>query len=103
MQFAERDAQVHVEAGGSIIKKREETLARCLKGSKGMVIEYKFQKLPEEVVAWSDTDSCWMQANTEIEVTLGNHCVKTCSQTHETVALSSGQSASRRRPRLLWA
>ena len=31
-------------------------LARHLKDNKKVVIEYKYQKLPEKVTAWSDTD-----------------------------------------------
>ncbi len=31
-------------------------LARYLKNNERVVIEYKYQKLPEKVIVWSDTD-----------------------------------------------
>ena len=61
-----------------------------------MVIEYKFQKLPEKVVAWSDTDLAGCRRTRRSTsgglVIFGKHCIKTYSQTQETVALSSGES-----------
>ena len=71
-------------------------LARYLKDSKRMVIEYKFQKLPEKVVVWSDTDFAGCKRTRRSTsggvVMFGSHCIKTYSQTQETIALSSGES-----------
>ena len=71
-------------------------LARCLKDNKRVVIEYKFQRMPEKVVAWLDTDFAGCErarwSTSGGVVMLGGHCVKTYSQTQETIALSSGES-----------
>ena len=70
--------------------------ARQLKDNKRVVIEYKFQRMPEKVVAWSDTDFAGCKrarrSTSGGVVMLGGHCVKTYSQTQETIALSSGES-----------
>ncbi len=64
---------------------------------KRMVIEYNIQRLPEKVVAWSGTDFPAGRKRTRRStsggvVMFGNHCIKTYSQTQETIALSSGES-----------
>ena len=71
-------------------------LARYLKANKRVVVEYKFQKLPEKVVVWSDTDFAGCKRTRRSTsggvVMFGSHCIKTYSQTQETIALSSGES-----------
>ncbi len=60
------------------------------------MIEYKFQRLPKNVVAWSDRDFAGCnrtrRSSSGDVVMFGSHCIKTYSQTQETVALSSGES-----------
>ncbi len=59
-------------------------LARYLKDSRRVVIECKFQKLPEKVVVWSDTVFVGFKRtrrSTGGGVVFGSHCVKTYSQT----------------------
>ncbi len=67
-----------------------------MKDNKSMVVEYNFQKMPEKVVVWSDTDlagcKCTRRSTSGGVVMFGNHCIKTDSQTQETIALSSGES-----------
>ncbi len=61
-----------------------------------IVIEYKFQKMPEKVVVRSETGlaGCKLarRPTSRGVVMLGGHCVKTYSQTQEAIALSSGES-----------
>ena len=68
---------------------------RYLKDNKRVVIECKFQRMPEKVVVWSDTDFAGCKRTRRSTsggvVMLGGHCVKTYSQTQETIALSSGE------------
>ncbi len=58
-----------------------------------MVVEHKFQKLPEKAVARSDTDFAGCKRTRRSTsggaVMLGNHCIKTYSQMQDTIALSS--------------
>jgi hypothetical protein len=79
--------------------KSAKRLARYMKDIKRVVIEYKFKKLQEKVVVWSDTDfaGCKLCKRTRRStsrdvVMFGSHCVKTYSQTQDTIALSSGES-----------
>ncbi len=71
-------------------------LDRYLKDNKRAVIEYKIQKLPERVVVWSDTDFArckrTRRSTSEGVVMSGGLCIKTYSQTQETIALWSGES-----------
>ncbi len=71
-------------------------MARYLKDNRRVVIEHKYQKLPEKPTVWSDRDfaGCrWTRRSTSGGVDVfGKHCIKTYSQTQETVALSSGES-----------
>ncbi len=57
--------------------------ARYLKEIWRVVIECKFQKLPEKVAAWSDADFAGCKharrSTSGGVVTLGNHCVRTHS------------------------
>ncbi len=70
-------------------------LAKYLKDSRRVVTEYKFQKLPEKGAIWLDTDFAGHKSerrSTSGGVQMfGSHCVKTCSQTQEIVAWSSGE------------
>ena len=61
-----------------------------------MVIEHKFQKLLEKIVVWSDTDFAGCKRTRRSTsggvVLFGSHCLKTRSQTQETIVFSSGES-----------
>ena len=63
---------------------------------RGAVLEYKYQELPKKVVIWSDTGltGCGRtrKSTSGGVVIFGSHCLKTYSQTQETIALSSGES-----------
>ncbi len=81
-------------------------LARYLKDHRIVVMEYKYQDLPSNVVAWSDADfaGCgrMRRSTSGGVVVLGSHCLKTYRQTQETLASSSGSRshmAPRRRRR----
>ncbi len=57
-------------------------LARYLKEDRRrVVIEYKYQKLPERVIAWSDTDFAGCRRTRRSisggVVMFGKHCIKT--------------------------
>ncbi len=71
-------------------------LARYLKDHRIVVLEYKYQELPKKVVIWSDTDfaGCGRSRKSTSGglVMFGSHCLKTCSQTLETIVVSSGES-----------
>ncbi len=74
----------------------EERLARYFDDDKKVVIEHKHQKQPEKVIARSHTDVAGCRRTRRStsggEVMFGKQCIKTYSQTQETVALSSGES-----------
>ncbi len=65
--------------------------ARYFKDNNRMVIEHKFQRMPEKVVAWSDTDHAGCKrarsSTSGGVVMLGGHCAKTHSQTQETIGV----------------
>ena len=71
-------------------------LARKLKDHWRVVLEYKYQELPKKVVVWSDTDFAGCRRRRRSAsggvVMFGKLCIKTCSQTQEAIALSSGES-----------
>ncbi len=71
-------------------------LARYLKDHQRVLVEYKYQKLPSKVVVWSGTDfaGCGRtrRSTSGGVVMFDRHCLKTYSQTQETIALSSGES-----------
>ncbi len=71
-------------------------LVRRLKDNKRVAIEYKFQRLPEKVVVWSDTNFAGCRRTRRSTsggvVMFGNHRVKTHSQTQQARAVSSGES-----------
>ena len=96
MQFAAKEISRFMSMPEEQDWRSAKRLARYLKDSKRMVIEYKFQKLPEKVVVRSDTDfvgcSLTRRSASGGVVMFGSHCIKTYSQTQETIALSSGES-----------
>ena len=61
-----------------------------------MVIEYKFQKLPEKVVVWSDSDFAGCKRTRRSTsagvVMFGGHCLRTYSSTQPLIALSVGEA-----------
>ncbi len=65
-------------------------LAMYVKDRRRVVYEYKYQKLPSKVVAWSDTDSAecgWTRRSASGGVDMfGSPCLKTHSQTQDTFA-----------------
>ncbi len=67
-----------------------------MKDNNRMVVEYNFQRLPEKVVVRSESGFAGCKRTRRSTsggvVVFGNHCVKTYSQTQETIALSSGES-----------
>ncbi len=71
-------------------------LARYLKDNRSVVIVYKHQKLSEKTTVWSDADFAGCggtrRSTSGGVVVFGEHCVKTYSQTRETVGLFSGES-----------
>ncbi len=71
-------------------------LARYLKDHKRVVLECKYRELPKKVVIWSDMDfaGCGRtRKSTSRGVDMfGSRCLKTCSQTQDTIALSSRES-----------
>ncbi len=56
MQFAAKEISRFMSKPEEQDWRSAKILAKYLKDNKRMVIEYKFQKLPEKVVVWSDTD-----------------------------------------------
>ena len=96
MQFAAKEISSFKSKPEEQDWRSAKRLARYLKDNKRMVIEYKFQKLPEKVVVWSDTDFAGCKRTRRSTsggvVMFGSHCIKTYSQTQETIALSSGES-----------
>ena len=96
MQFAAKEISRFMSKPEEQDWRSAKRLARYLKDNKRMVIEYKFQKMPEKVVVWSDTDFAGCKRTRRSTsggvVMFGNHCIKTYSQTQETIALSSGES-----------
>jgi hypothetical protein len=96
MQFAAKEISRFMSKPEEQDWRSAKRLARYLKDNKRMVIEYKFQKLPEKVVVWSDTDFAGCKRTRRSTsggvVMFGSHCIKTYSQTQETIAVSSGES-----------
>ncbi len=67
-------------------------LARYLKDHRRIVLVYKYQELPKKMVTWSDTDFARCGRTRMSTSGFGSHCLKTYSQTQDTIALSSGES-----------
>jgi hypothetical protein len=71
-------------------------LARYLLGAPRMVVKYDFQKLPSNIVVWTDSDfagcSKTRKSTSGGVVMFGGHCLKTWSSTQEVIALSSGEA-----------
>ena len=65
-----------------------------------MAIEYKFQRLPEKVVVWSDTDFAGRKRTRRSTsggvVMFRNHCIKTYSQTQETIVKAAAMGLGMR-------
>ncbi len=85
----------HVQAGGARLEGEE--IGKVPQGSSERVaLEYEYQKLPNKVVVWSDTDPAGCgrtrRSTSGGVVLFGSHCLKTFSQTQETIALSFAES-----------
>ncbi len=65
-------------------------VARRFKDHRRVVLEYKCQELPSKVVVWSDLDFAGCRRTRRSTsggvVVVVSHCLKTYSQTQETVA-----------------
>ncbi len=76
--------------------KRARRLGRYFTDNSRIAFNYKFQKLPETVVVWSDTDFAGCRAlrrSTSGGVVMcGSHRLKTYSSTQDIIALSSGEA-----------
>jgi hypothetical protein len=96
MQFAAKEISRFMSAPEPCDWRSAKRLARYLKDHKRVVVDFKYQEMPKEVVVWSDTDfaGCGKtrKSTSGGVVMLGEHCLKTYSQTQETIALSSGES-----------
>jgi hypothetical protein len=68
--------------------------ARYVSDSRRVVIEYKYQKLPEKVVVWSDTDFAIALGDLHHEESpcAGSTASGRAAWIQETMALSSGES-----------
>ncbi len=81
MQFA--DLEVHVQAGGARLEGGEET-GKVPLGSQESRVGVPYQKLPNKVVVWLDTDfaGCGRtrRSSSGGVVVFGSHCLKTYSQ-----------------------
>ncbi len=76
--------------------KRARRLGRYLQDDSRIVFNYRFQKLPETVVVWSDTDFAGCRRTRRSTsggvVIFGSHCLKTYSSTQDIIAISSGEA-----------
>ncbi len=81
MQFAAKEISRFTSKPEEQDWRSAKRLARYLQDNKRVVIEYEFQKLPEKVVAWSDTDFAGRKrtrrSTSRGDVKFGNHCIKT--------------------------
>ena len=71
-------------------------LARYLLNRRRFITDYKFQKMPTEVVVWSDSDfaGCLItrKSTSGGVVMFGGHCIKTYSSTQPVIALPPGEA-----------
>ena len=110
MQFAAKQISRFMSSPEPCDWRSTKRLARYLKDHRRVIVDCKYQETPKEVVVRSDTDfaGCGRakKSTSGGVVMFGGHCLKTYSQTQETIALSSGSqsfSGLRRRPQLAWA
>ena len=96
MQFAAKELSRFMSAPEPYDWSSAKRLARYLKDHKRVIVDFAYQELPKEIVVWSDTDFAGCKRTRKSTsggvVMFGRHCVKTYSQTQETIALSSGES-----------
>ena len=96
MQFAAKEISRFMSKPEEQDWRSAKRLARYLKDNKRMVIEYKFQELPEKIVMWSDSDFAGCRRtrrSTSAGVAMfGGHCLKTYSSTQPLIALSVGEA-----------
>ncbi len=75
---------------------RARTLGRYLKDNSRIVISYKFQKLPDTMVVWSDADfrghRRTHRSTSGGVVMYGSHCLKSCSSTQDKITFSSSEA-----------
>ena len=96
MQFAAKEISRFMSKPEGQDWRAAKRLARYLKDQRRVVIEYKYQGMPKKVMVWSDTDFAGCRRTRKSTsggvIMFGDHCLKTYSQTQETIALSSGES-----------
>ena len=95
IQFAAKAISRFTRAPEKVDWARAKRLARYLVRQKRLITDYKFQKMPTEVVIWSDSDhaGCWRtRKSTSGGVMFGGHCVKSYSSTQPVIALSPGEA-----------
>ncbi len=88
VQFAAKDISRFMSKPKEQDWKSAKRLARYLKDNMRMVIECHFQRMPEKVVVWSDTEFAGRErAGRSISGGMGmfgTRCIKTHSQMQET-------------------
>ncbi len=95
IQFAAKDVNSFMSKPEAGDLRRARRLGRYLKDNSKVVFSYKFRKLPETFVVWSDTDFAGCRRTRRSTsggvITFGSHCLKTCSSTQD-IAPSSGKT-----------
>jgi hypothetical protein len=73
-----------------------EATGRISLGEPRKVLKYPFQRMPREIVIWSDTDRAGCRETRKSTTggvgVLGEHCLKSWSSTQDVIALSSGEA-----------
>ena len=71
-------------------------LARYLKGSPRLVVKFRYQQCPANLVVWTDTDHAGCLSTRKSTsggvMMFGTHCLKSWSVNQQHVALSSGEA-----------
>ena len=71
-------------------------LGRYLKGEPRIVQSFKFQRTPDTIIGWTDTDYAGCRLSRKSTsggvIQIGSHTIKTWSSTQSTIALSSGEA-----------
>jgi hypothetical protein len=96
IQFAAKEVSRFMSKPEISDWRKVKRLGRYLRDSGRVVYKFGFQRMPEEIVVWSDTDFAGCKKTRRSTsggvVMFGSHCVKTYSSTQDIVALSSGEA-----------
>ncbi len=96
MQYAAKEISRFTSKPEEQDWKAAKSLARSLKHHRMVMLEHKYKELPSKVVVWWDADfaGCGRTRRSASGgvVMLGSRCLKTHSQTQETIGLCSGES-----------